>query len=528
MSDQNTSPQRIGLHVSAAGGLEKAPDRAKELGAECFQFFSRSPRGGGAAPISKDTAEAFREKCQAYGFASYIHTPYYINFSSKNKRIWHGSVNVVREELQRGSQLGVEYVVTHMGSAKDFAKESSKKPALDLAVQGLKEIFQDNAPYKTKLLLEISAGAGSVVGHTFEELKYLLEGLGRTDVHICLDTCHMFASGYDVRTRQAWDQTLRVFDDVIGLTHLKLMHVNDSKTKLDKHVDRHEHLGQGFIGQAGFKAMLSHPKLKNINYVLETKHDKYLAADLELLKQVRQGEAWYNYLFFVYYPHFMSDKQQLLGQLNSRWIQIDLPLKDVATQAVPGEGNPNADIMFIGEAPGKNEDEQGRPFVGAAGKFLTELINTIDLTREDVFIANIIKHRPPNNRDPLPDEVIAYTPWLDEQIRIIDPKILVALGRYAMEYLLGPGYSISQIHGQPKRLPPGNKPASGRVVMPVYHPAAALYRHNWKPILAADFKKIPPIVELIRQGKDSTSTVPQEEVEQSTKQPTNEKQNPLL
>lgn len=282
--------QRIGLHISAAGGLEHAPGRAKELGAECFQFFSRSPRGGAAAAITEDTAQAFKAKCKKYGMASYIHTPYYINFASKNKRIWHGSSTVVREELQRGSQLGVEFVITHMGSAKDFANDSTSGPekaALDLAVQGLKEVFQNEAQFSTQLLLEISAGAGAVVGNSFAELKYLLDGLGRSDVHICLDTCHMFASGYDVRTRPAWDQTLQEFDDIIGLNHLKLMHVNDSKTELDQRVDRHEHLGEGFIGQEGFQAMLSHPHLKNINYVLETKHDALLKQDMERLKKWR-------------------------------------------------------------------------------------------------------------------------------------------------------------------------------------------------------------------------------------------------
>ena len=192
-----------------------------------------------------------------------------------------------------------------------------------------------------------------------------------------------------------------------------------------------------------------------------------------------------------------QEKEQALEALNKEWEVKDLPLKAVATQAVPGEGNPNTDIMFIGEAPGKNEDLQGRPFVGAAGKFLDELIASIGLKREDIFIGNIIKHRPPNNRDPLPDEVAAYTPWLAEQIRIIDPPLIVALGRYAMDYLLGPGFSITKIHGQPKR-------RAGRVIMPVYHPAAALYRRDWQPILLADFKKIPKVLKLIKEGKIGT------------------------
>lgn len=194
-----------------------------------------------------------------------------------------------------------------------------------------------------------------------------------------------------------------------------------------------------------------------------------------------------------------AEKQQALDQLNATWAAKDLPLKAVSTHDVPGEGNPDADIMFIGEGPGKNEDEQGRPFVGAAGKFLDQLIESIGLQRADVFIGNIIKHRPPGNRDPLPDEIAAYTPWLDEQIKIINPPLIATLGRFSMEYLLGPGLSITKIHGQPKR----NK--AGRVVIPMYHPAAALYRGDLRPMLAADFKKIPKVLELIKTGKATTT-----------------------
>jgi uracil-DNA glycosylase family 4 len=192
-----------------------------------------------------------------------------------------------------------------------------------------------------------------------------------------------------------------------------------------------------------------------------------------------------------------SSKSIALQKLNELWSAKDLPLKAVATQAVPGEGNPDTDILFIGEAPGKNEDEQGRPFVGAAGKFLDQLIQSIGYKREDVFIANIIKHRPPGNRDPLPDEIGAYAEWLEEQIRIINPPLIVTLGRFSMEFLLGPGLSITKVHGQPKR-------RNNQVVIPMYHPAAALYRGDLRPVLAADFQKIPKVLQLIKAGKDTT------------------------
>lgn len=191
------------------------------------------------------------------------------------------------------------------------------------------------------------------------------------------------------------------------------------------------------------------------------------------------------------------EKGKKIEELNAKWTEVDLPLKAGAKQAVPGEGNPDADILFIGEGPGQAEDEQGRPFVGAAGKFLTELIESIGLTREDVFIANMVKHRAPNNRDPLPDELAAYAPWLDEQIVIIEPKVFVTLGRFSMAYLLGDNQSISKIHGQPKRN------SKGQVVMPMYHPAAALYRGDLRPVLKADFSGILKVLKLIEKGEEA-------------------------
>lgn len=279
--------------MSAAGGVENAPENAKSQRAECFQFFSRSPRGGKAPEITDEAANLFRAKCREYDMESYIHTPYYINFASQNKRIYHGSINVVREELIRGSKLGVKYVMTHLGSAKDFAdkdtrnKTQTPNTALKQVVDGLKKVFEGNPKFSTKLLLEISAGAGAILGDTFEELKYFLKGLERKDVHICLDTCHMFASGYDIRTKQALNETMRHFRKVLGLRQLKLVHVNDSMSDFNSHKDRHEHLGKGKIGGLGFKELLKHPDFQKVNFVLETKHDDGLKRDIEFLKKHR-------------------------------------------------------------------------------------------------------------------------------------------------------------------------------------------------------------------------------------------------
>ena len=165
-------------------------------------------------------------------------------------------------------------------------------------------------------------------------------------------------------------------------------------------------------------------------------------------------------------------------------------LRRSATQLVMGAGSLDAKIVFIGEAPGKNEDEQGMPFVGAAGKFLNEMLALAEMNRDEVYITNIVKYRPPNNRDPLPNEKQAFWPYLIRQLQIIDPVIVVTLGRHSMEYFL-PGKSISQIHGQPKRIQFGDKRI---VIVPLYHPAAALYNGGMRQLLMDDFVSIPTIL----------------------------------
>lgn len=161
-----------------------------------------------------------------------------------------------------------------------------------------------------------------------------------------------------------------------------------------------------------------------------------------------------------------------------------------ATQLVFGDGSADADIVFIGEAPGKSEDEQGLPFVGAAGKFLNEMLAGIGLERADVYITNIVKYRPPNNRDPRPDEKSAFLPYLRRQLEVIKPKLVVLLGRHSMSSLLPPTLSISQCHGQPKRY-------QGQVYLPLFHPAAALYNGGMRQTLIDDFNRIPRILATI-------------------------------
>jgi len=184
-------------------------------------------------------------------------------------------------------------------------------------------------------------------------------------------------------------------------------------------------------------------------------------------------------------------------------------LRGTCLNVVPGEGDTSAEIMFIGEGPGENEDKLARPFVGAAGKFLDELIAIIGKKREDVFIANILKCRPPGNRDPLPEEVEACWPWLVEQIKIIKPKLIVLLGRHAMERFF-PGQKISKVRGQALRREVSE--IGKQVFYVMYHPAAALYQGSLREVLIADFKKIPKVLEAIDKKKDMPINYVEEKV----------------
>ncbi len=187
-----------------------------------------------------------------------------------------------------------------------------------------------------------------------------------------------------------------------------------------------------------------------------------------------------------------SVKQIELDKIKKEIIEQKIcpELAAVATQLVFGDGNPDAEAVFVGEAPGRNEDLQGLPFVGAAGKFLDEMLSMIGMKRSDIYITNIVKYRPPNNRDPYPDEKAAFLPFLKKQIAVIKPKLIVTLGRHSMEVLLPPGLSISQCHGHAKRY-------QGQVYLPLFHPAAALYNNSMRQTLIDDFDRIPRLLAAI-------------------------------
>jgi len=205
------------------------------------------------------------------------------------------------------------------------------------------------------------------------------------------------------------------------------------------------------------------------------------------------------YLSFGFCHLIFMTKHSQLQKLNEKMLACSLcALRPTCSRVVPGAGSANAEIMFIGEAPGKKEDELGVPFVGAAGKFLDEMLGAIKLKREDIYIANVCKCRPPNNRDPLPGEVRLCWPWLLQQIKIIQPKLIVTLGRHSMERFL-PGQKISAVHGHAMRR--DIEGLGPQIFYTLYHPAAALYNGGMRATLLKDFKKIPKILKKIKEIK---------------------------
>jgi deoxyribonuclease IV len=273
---------KFGAHISIAGGIDKAPTRAFKIGCECFQIFTRSPRGGNPPLLDKSVIEAFLKECSRYNFTDYyIHTPYFINLASENSRIRLSSILLVKEEIQRGNLIGAKYIVTHLGSARDSGESEGLRKVID----AIKKIL-DTINHSNKLLIEVSAGQGEAIGDKFEELAEILDKVDNPDLGICLDTAHIFATGYDLRTKEAVKKMLNEFSLIIGLDKLKLLHGNDSKVGLGERKDRHEHIGKGKIGIEGFRALINNPCLKGIDVIIETPIDR-VADDIQNLKKLK-------------------------------------------------------------------------------------------------------------------------------------------------------------------------------------------------------------------------------------------------
>ncbi|HLD22209.1 MAG TPA: deoxyribonuclease IV [Patescibacteria group bacterium] len=277
--------QKIGAHVSAAGGVSNAPIHAFEEGCETFQFFVASPQTYVTRPCSEKEVQLFKQHCKKYKFTkTFVHAAYLINLASPHNRIRYGSINLLRKGLEECARLGVTAMMFHLGSANGCA---SKKTALITATESLNKVLEKYTG-KTKLLIENAAGAGATLGVTFEEIGTVIKKVKQqTHIGMCLDTQHAFASGYDWRTTEGTNKALRELSKQVGMKRVLVIHANDSKVDCGTNRDRHEHIGKGFIGKQGLYNLLHHPKLKNIPFILETPNDLKRHIDIVTLKHLR-------------------------------------------------------------------------------------------------------------------------------------------------------------------------------------------------------------------------------------------------
>jgi len=261
----------LGCHLSIGKGFTGAIDAAEELGNNALQIFSHNASAWKMKPIGPDSASAFRKRLSSSSLKYVvIHTMYLLNLATPDDSLFERSVAALIEEISRAAALGVERVVTHLGAHVGSGIEAG----IARVVEGLERVISSppfsSAP-RLRLLLEDTAGAGTTIGTDFKEIGSIISGLSDpTRIGVCLDTCHAFAAGYDLRTEAAVDETLSAFDSAIGLDRLDLVHLNDSVFPLGSRKDRHTHIGRGEIGIDGMKAIVNHPALRGLPFILET------------------------------------------------------------------------------------------------------------------------------------------------------------------------------------------------------------------------------------------------------------------
>lgn len=278
----------LGAHVSISGSIDLSVDRALQLSCTTFQIFTRNPRGWRASKLKKNEAEMFKTKRRKAGFSVVVaHMPYLPNIASPNKSSWQLSLKSLIEELRRCDQLEIEYLVSHVGS---HLGKGIDVGILQVAKAVDASIEKTNP--KCMLLLENMAGQKNSVGSRFEDIRRILDKISHIDrVGVCLDTCHLYAAGYDVKTKEGIENTLNDFDSIIGLKMLKVVHLNDSVGGLGSHLDRHEHIGMGQIGKEGFKNFINHRSIRNLPMIIETPEDERgdYARDLAVLRSLYES-----------------------------------------------------------------------------------------------------------------------------------------------------------------------------------------------------------------------------------------------
>lgn len=274
----------VGAHVSIAGGIEKAFSRGVAIGCNAIQIFTRNASRWQAKPLDAAAIEAFRA-ARAVSPIRYVaaHDSYLINLASPDPQLRNKSIATFCDEMQRCAQLGISDLVMHPGAHM----QAGIAAGLKQLIESFRTVFAE-APAGVRILLENTAGQGTSLGSRFEELAEVLERLPNANFAICFDTCHAFAAGYDLRSAAAYAQTMAEFERLIGTRHLALFHVNDSKKELGARVDRHDHVGRGAIGPAGFQALMQDERFAAVAKIIETPSGEQHCDDLANLALLRR------------------------------------------------------------------------------------------------------------------------------------------------------------------------------------------------------------------------------------------------
>lgn len=280
----------LGVHLALGGGYQKALAEAKRLGISCCQLFTHNPRGWQFAPLKEDELKVLKASFKEQGISPVVsHCNYLINLGTKSAEIRKKSIECMKKEFEYAKAFGCDAFVLHVGKHKDESLDDGIKNV----AAGINEIKKEMKDSGVLLLLETVAGQGTEIGREFETLGKIIELVdedARDLMGICLDTCHVFAAGYDLRDEKKVEFLIKEFDRTIGIKRLKFIHLNDSLKDVGERRDRHVHIGEGFIGKKGFKAFLNHPKIVPIPKVLETPDDG-TTGDLENLATIRKLQA---------------------------------------------------------------------------------------------------------------------------------------------------------------------------------------------------------------------------------------------
>ncbi len=276
---------KLGAHMSIAGGLDKSVHRAKSVDSDALQIFTKNQKQWKAKPIADDDAALFRQTCLDCSIAPVVaHDSYLINLASPNDEMWGKSIDAFRIELERCEQLGIPFLVTHPGAHTGSGTEEG----ITRVIAALNRVHDELPGYTVRTLLETTAGQGTTLGATFEELAAMLTGVAAPErLGICYDTCHTFVAGYDIRTPETYAETIEKFDELIGTDQVEAFHFNDALTEFGSKRDRHAHIGAGYIGVEGFRNFMNDSRFAGKPALLETDKGEDLAEDRDALILLR-------------------------------------------------------------------------------------------------------------------------------------------------------------------------------------------------------------------------------------------------